>query len=94
MTEAIDDGVLGRVTEDEQEGDPTAVDLDDVVKVAVGDYHMCALTADGKLYGWGSYKDEEGFLGLQIGLARRQRQKTPVAFDFPELEGKSTTRPS
>jgi hypothetical protein len=31
-----DDGVLGRVTEDEQEGDAAKVELENVVKIAVG----------------------------------------------------------
>eukprot|EP01127_Copromyxa_protea_P010513 TRINITY_DN2557_c0_g1_i1.p1 TRINITY_DN2557_c0_g1~~TRINITY_DN2557_c0_g1_i1.p1 ORF type:complete len:426 (-),score=119.25 TRINITY_DN2557_c0_g1_i1:174-1451(-) len=82
-----DDGVLGRVTEGDSESEPGRVELDDVVKIAVGDYHMCALTADGQLYGWGSYKDEEGFLGLQIGLAKRDKQRTPLPFDFDVLKG-------
>lgn len=41
-----DDGVLGRETKDDEEGEPTVVDLENVVKIAVGDYHMAALTAD------------------------------------------------
>lgn len=89
-----DDGVLGRPTrkpEDEgpnpREDVPTIVDLDNVVKIAVGDFHMCALTEEGKLYGWGSYKDEEGFLGLQIGLAKNARQRNPVEFKFKQFQG-------
>jgi hypothetical protein len=48
---------------------------------------MCALTKEGQLYGWGSYKDEEGFLGLHTALARKERRKTPLEFDFPEIRG-------
>ena len=41
-----DDGVLGRVTKDEEEGDPAVVAIENVCKVAVGNYHMCVLTTE------------------------------------------------
>eukprot|EP01126_Amoeba_proteus_P037542 TRINITY_DN3876_c0_g1_i1.p1 TRINITY_DN3876_c0_g1~~TRINITY_DN3876_c0_g1_i1.p1 ORF type:complete len:458 (+),score=88.14 TRINITY_DN3876_c0_g1_i1:102-1475(+) len=87
---ANDDGVLGRPTLKEDELDertPKKVNLTNIVRYSVGDYHMCALTAEGKLYGWGSYKDEAGFLGLKLDLSRYARQFEPVEFDFLHLRG-------
>jgi regulator of chromosome condensation len=67
-----DDGALGRpidktnVDDDDrliEESTPTQVQgVQNLSSVAMGSFHTAALTTDGKLYSWGGYKEESGFL--------------------------------
>ena len=53
-----DEGALGRDTSEEgSETVPGKVTLDDkVVQVSAGDSHSAALTEDGSVYIWGSFR--------------------------------------
>ncbi|XP_062256083.1 regulator of chromosome condensation [Platichthys flesus] len=61
-----DEGALGRdTTEEGSEMVPGKVTLDEkVVQVSAGDSHTAALTEDGTLYIWGSFRDNNGVIGL------------------------------
>lgn len=56
-----------------------------VISVVLGDYHFAALTADGKLYTWGSYSD--GALGLGNKGMREGRVTSPTQVKFDDGEG-------
>eukprot|EP00900_Chrysochromulina_parva_P021642 jgi/Chrpa1/4110/Chrysochromulina_OHIO_Genome00003228-RA len=47
-----------------------------VKKITAGDSHMAALTEDGQVYSWGTYKDSNGYIGY-----------SPEAIRKPEGEG-------
>ncbi|KAM4736045.1 regulator of chromosome condensation [Anableps anableps] len=61
-----DDGALGRDTSEEgSEMVPGKVVLNEkVVHVSAGDSHTAALTEDGSVYIWGSFRDNNGVIGL------------------------------
>ncbi|XP_053743900.1 regulator of chromosome condensation [Synchiropus splendidus] len=61
-----DEGALGRdTTEMGSEMSPGKVALDGkVVQVSAGDSHTAALTDDGAVYIWGSFRDNNGVIGL------------------------------
>ncbi|KAM6910456.1 regulator of chromosome condensation [Xenentodon cancila] len=61
-----DEGALGRDTSEEgSETVPGKVSLDEkVVQVSAGDSHTAALTEDGSVYIWGSFRDNNGVIGL------------------------------
>lgn len=61
-----DEGALGRVTSEEgSETVPGKVDLGEkVVQVSAGDSHTAALTEEGTVYVWGSFRDNNGVIGL------------------------------
>ncbi|TNN76271.1 Regulator of chromosome condensation [Liparis tanakae] len=61
-----DEGALGReTTEEGSEMVPGKVTLSEkVVQVSAGDSHTAALTDDGTVYVWGSYRDNNGVIGL------------------------------
>uniref|UniRef100_A0A8C7CJJ2 Regulator of chromosome condensation 1 n=1 Tax=Oncorhynchus kisutch TaxID=8019 RepID=A0A8C7CJJ2_ONCKI len=61
-----DEGALGReTTEEGSEMVPGKVALDErVVQVSAGDSHTAALTDDGVVYIWGSFRDNSGVIGL------------------------------
>ncbi|XP_067094351.1 regulator of chromosome condensation [Osmerus mordax] len=61
-----DEGALGRETSEEgSETVPGKVVLEDrVVQVSAGDSHTAALTEDGAVYLWGSFRDNSGVIGL------------------------------
>ncbi|XP_056261835.1 regulator of chromosome condensation [Pseudoliparis swirei] len=61
-----DEGALGReTTEEGSEMVPGKVTLSaKVVQVSAGDSHTAALTDDGTVYIWGSYRDNNGVIGL------------------------------
>ncbi|XP_061574283.1 regulator of chromosome condensation [Cololabis saira] len=61
-----DEGALGRDTSEEgSETVPAKVSLDEkVVQVSAGDSHTAALTEDGYVYIWGSFRDNNGVIGL------------------------------
>ncbi|XP_072250661.1 regulator of chromosome condensation isoform X2 [Leuresthes tenuis] len=61
-----DEGALGRdTTEEGSEMIPGKVTLEEkVVQVSAGDSHTAALTEDGSVYIWGSFRDNNGVIGL------------------------------
>ncbi|KAL3981202.1 septin 7 [Sarotherodon galilaeus] len=61
-----DEGALGRDTSEEgSEMIPGKVTLNEkVVQVSAGDSHTAALTEDGSVYIWGSFRDNNGVIGL------------------------------
>ncbi|MBN3310910.1 RCC1 protein, partial [Amia calva] len=61
-----DEGALGRDTAEEgSETTPAKVELPEkVVQVSAGDSHTAALTEDGRVYIWGSFRDNNGVIGL------------------------------
>ncbi|XP_029308496.1 regulator of chromosome condensation [Cottoperca gobio] len=61
-----DEGALGRdTTEEGSEMVPEKVTLEEkVVQVSAGDSHTAALTEDGTVYMWGSFRDNNGVIGL------------------------------
>ncbi|XP_060906859.1 regulator of chromosome condensation [Labrus mixtus] len=61
-----DEGALGRDTSEEgSEMVPEKVALQEkVVQVSAGDSHTAALTEDGTVYIWGSFRDSNGVIGL------------------------------
>ncbi|KAF7661414.1 hypothetical protein LDENG_00262460 [Lucifuga dentata] len=61
-----DEGALGRDTsESGSEAVPGKVALEEkVVQVSAGDSHTAALTDDGTVYIWGSFRDNNGVIGL------------------------------
>lgn len=61
-----DEGALGRDTSEEgSEMVPGKVDLaEKVVQVCAGDSHTAALTEDGAVFIWGSFRDNNGVIGL------------------------------
>ncbi|KAG7242214.1 hypothetical protein INR49_024260 [Caranx melampygus] len=61
-----DEGALGRdTTEEGSEMVPGKVALEEkVVQVSAGDSHTAALTEDGTVYIWGSFRDNNGVIGL------------------------------
>ncbi|EDO33245.1 predicted protein [Nematostella vectensis] len=65
-----DDGALGRETtsEGEEEFQPGVVSMPDdvnIVMVSAGDSHTAALSDQGTVYAWGTYRDASGQIGLQ-----------------------------
>jgi regulator of chromosome condensation len=84
-----DDGVLGRIVsqgdeKDEQESTPTKLDASGVISLSVGSFHMYGLTEEGSLWGWGTYKEEGGFLGFMNESAEALKQFTPLKIAFFE----------
>uniref|UniRef100_A0A8V5GJ17 RCC1-like domain-containing protein n=1 Tax=Melopsittacus undulatus TaxID=13146 RepID=A0A8V5GJ17_MELUD len=61
-----DEGALGRDTSaDGSESRPGLVELEEkVVQVSAGDSHTAALTEDGRVFAWGSFRDNNGVIGL------------------------------
>ncbi|XP_036395386.1 regulator of chromosome condensation [Megalops cyprinoides] len=61
-----DEGALGRDTAEEgSEMSPGKVELAErVVQVSAGDSHTAALTEDGAVFIWGSFRDNNGVIGL------------------------------
>lgn len=65
-----DEGALGRVTSSENGEEFTAglvkdIESVNVVMVSAGDSHTMALSDEGIVYGWGTYRDASGQVGLQ-----------------------------
>ncbi|XP_055019736.1 regulator of chromosome condensation [Boleophthalmus pectinirostris] len=61
-----DEGALGRDTSEEgSETLPGKVELEQkIVQVSAGDSHSAALTEEGTVYVWGSFRDNNGVIGL------------------------------
>ncbi|XP_063054194.1 regulator of chromosome condensation [Engraulis encrasicolus] len=72
-----DEGALGRDTSEEgSEMSPGAVLLEEtVVQVSAGDSHTAALTQHGDVYVWGSFRDNNGVIGL---LEPMKKSDVPV----------------
>jgi len=73
-----DEGALGRTMEDEEEECcvPALVDLPSkAIQISAGDSHTAALTEDGHVYIWGTFRDSSGSFGL---TPDGQIQKLPV----------------
>lgn len=73
-----DEGSLGRHVEEEEECfEPGKVEIAGrVVMISAGDSHTAALTEDGKVFAWGTFRDSSG----PIGLTTDGIQKTPIRF--------------
>ena len=72
-----DEGALGRPTSCEEDNfDAGVVNGIEgkVVQITAGDCHSAALTQDGKVFGWGTFRDNNGLLGF---LERGNMQRTP-----------------
>jgi len=78
-----DEGSLGRIVEEEEECFvPGKVDIDGrVVMISAGDSHSAALTEDGRIFAWGTFRDSSG----PIGLTLNGIQKTPLRM-FSEVK--------
>jgi len=65
-----DEGALGRMTsssggEEFTAGPVQDIDTVNVIMVSAGDSHTMALSDQGTVYGWGTYRDASGQVGLQ-----------------------------
>lgn len=71
-----DEGALGRHVEDEEDSFVLGkVELDGrVVMLSAGDSHTVALTEDGRVFAWGTFRDSSG----AIGLTMEGMQKLPI----------------
>ncbi|MED6289551.1 Regulator of chromosome condensation [Characodon lateralis] len=78
-----DEGALGRDTSEEgSEMVPAKVELSEkVVQVSAGDSHTAALTEDGSVYIWGSFRDNNGVIGLLEAM-----KTCPVPVKIPLTE--------
>ena len=79
-----DEGQLGR---DGEETTPEVVKKgemkkgDEVEMLAAGDCHAVVVTASGKVYCWGTYRDSRGILGYNY---RMRQQDMPTEIKFPK----------
>ncbi|XP_035245094.1 regulator of chromosome condensation [Anguilla anguilla] len=78
-----DEGALGRDTAEEgSETSPGKVELGErVVQVSAGDSHTAALTEEGVVYAWGSFRDNNGVIGL---LEPMRKSASPVKYLIDE----------
>ncbi|KAM9782895.1 regulator of chromosome condensation [Neosynchiropus ocellatus] len=78
-----DEGALGReTTEGGSEMSPGKVALDEkVVQVSAGDSHTAALAESGTVYIWGSFRDNNGVIGL---LEPMKTSSVPLQLKVPE----------
>ncbi|XP_062365032.1 regulator of chromosome condensation isoform X4 [Cinclus cinclus] len=78
-----DEGALGRDTSAEgSETSPGPVELQEkVVQVSAGDSHTAALTEDGRVFVWGSFRDNNGVIGL---LEPMKTSSVPVLLQLDE----------
>ncbi|KAJ3662552.1 hypothetical protein Zmor_006896 [Zophobas morio] len=71
-----DEGALGRVTEGSEgaESIPGEVELPGkVIQISAGDSHTAALLEDGRVFAWGTFRDQHGNMGLTL----RGNEKLP-----------------
>lgn len=85
-----DEGGLGRTTSCEEENfsaGPVEGISGRVVQITAGDCHTAALTEDGTVYAWGSFRDNNGPLGfLERGTMQRSPRIVPVAGGEPVVK--------
>ncbi|XP_008321817.1 regulator of chromosome condensation [Cynoglossus semilaevis] len=79
-----DEGALGRETSGEgSEMAPGKVALEEkVIQVSAGDSHTAALTETGQVYLWGTFRDNNGVIGLLEAL---KTSRVPVKVPMLEL---------
>ncbi|CAM2104847.1 unnamed protein product [Caretta caretta] len=82
-----DEGALGRDTSEEgSETTPGLVELQEkVVQVSAGDSHTAALTEDGRVFLWGSFRDNNGVIGL-LEPMKKSALPVPLQLDVPVLK--------
>ncbi|XP_064408136.1 regulator of chromosome condensation [Latimeria chalumnae] len=82
-----DEGALGRDTSVEgSEMSPGKVELKaKVVQVSAGDSHTAALSEDGRVYLWGSFRDNNGVIGL-LEAMKKSTVPMEVRMDVPILK--------
>jgi len=75
---------LGRSVGDEDECmSPDKVDLSDkVVMVSAGDSHTAALSRDGRVYIWGTFRVSGLFVIVVFVLARNSKSSYQMASEF------------
>ena len=92
-----DDGALGRLTEstptetvvDEYNADRIkgSINNQKIVQISCGDSHSAALTDDGQVYVWGTFRNANGNIGL---LKENCTERFPVHLKFPFTNEKPT----
>ncbi|XP_038614000.1 regulator of chromosome condensation [Tachyglossus aculeatus] len=82
-----DEGALGRDTTAEgSETTPGKVELPArAVQVSAGDSHTAALTEDGRVFLWGSFRDNNGVIGL-LEPMKRSAVPVQVQLDAPVIK--------
>uniref|UniRef100_G3W0W5 Regulator of chromosome condensation n=2 Tax=Sarcophilus harrisii TaxID=9305 RepID=G3W0W5_SARHA len=82
-----DEGALGRDTSVEgSETVPGVVNLSEkVVQVSAGDSHTAALTEDGRVFLWGSFRDNNGVIGL-LEPMKKSMVPVQVQLDVPVIK--------
>ncbi|KAL6053277.1 hypothetical protein STEG23_009372, partial [Scotinomys teguina] len=82
-----DEGALGRDTSVEgSEMVPGKVELQEkVVQVSAGDSHTAALTEDGRVFLWGSFRDNNGVIGL-LEPMKKSMVPVQVQLDMPVVK--------
>eukprot|EP00976_Prorocentrum_cordatum_P104622 1193975-Prorocentrum_minimum.AAC.1 len=63
-----DESALGRVCDDDgstEPGEVVGIEGEKVVQFSCGDSHTATLLRDGAVWGWGTYRDENGPMGWQ-----------------------------
>lgn len=82
-----DEGALGRDTSVEgSEMVPGKVELQEkVVQVSAGDSHTAALTEDGRVFLWGSFRDNNGVIGL-LEPMKKSMVPVQVQLDAPVVK--------
>uniref|UniRef100_A0A2K6RYX6 Regulator of chromosome condensation n=1 Tax=Saimiri boliviensis boliviensis TaxID=39432 RepID=A0A2K6RYX6_SAIBB len=82
-----DEGALGRDTSVEgSETVPGKVELQEkVVQVSAGDSHTAALTDDGRVFLWGSFRDNNGVIGL-LEPMKKSMVPIQVQLDVPVVK--------
>ncbi|EGW01158.1 regulator of chromosome condensation isoform X2 [Cricetulus griseus] len=82
-----DEGALGRDTSAEgSEMVPGKVELQEkVVQVSAGDSHTAALTEDGRVFLWGSFRDNNGVIGL-LEPMKKSMVPVQVQLDMPVVK--------
>uniref|UniRef100_A0A8D2CVR5 Regulator of chromosome condensation 1 n=1 Tax=Sciurus vulgaris TaxID=55149 RepID=A0A8D2CVR5_SCIVU len=82
-----DEGALGRDTSEEgSDMVPGKVELQEkVVQVSAGDSHTAALTEDGRVFLWGSFRDNNGVIGL-LEPMKKSMVPVQVQLDIPVVK--------
>ncbi|XP_073936908.1 regulator of chromosome condensation isoform X2 [Castor canadensis] len=82
-----DEGALGRDTSVEgSEMVPGKVELQEkVIQVSAGDSHTAALTEDGRVFLWGSFRDNNGVIGL-LEPMKKSMVPVQVQLDVPVVK--------